>query len=72
MAFTVDDYNVLKAAIGAGVRSVTHGGTTVTYHSLDDMMKALAVMEVDLVAGGLIIKNKTQRLRFIGNNGLGW
>lgn len=72
MAFTLEEYNALKSAIGAGVRSVTHGGTTVTYHSLDDMLKALALMEADLVVSGDIVKNPVQRIRFVGNNGLGW
>lgn len=72
MAFTLDEYNALKSAIGAGVRSVTHGGTTVTYHSLEDMMRALALMEADLITAGTITKNGTQRIRFVGNNGLGW
>lgn len=71
MAFTVAEHTALKEAIASGVRSVTHGGTTVTYNSISDMMAALAVMEAELISLGLLTGgNRTQRIRFVGQKGL--
>lgn len=50
MAWTQSDIDALKAAIARGVRTVSSQGRTVTYHSLDEMLKALAAMESE-VAG---------------------
>lgn len=47
MAWTQDDINALKAAIvaGRGARSITFADQSVTFHSIDEMLKLLAVME---------------------------
>ena len=48
MAWTQTDIDALKAAIadGRGVRSMTFiDGQSVTFNSIDDMLKLLAVME---------------------------
>ena len=51
MAWTADDIADLKAAIAAGVLTVSRNGKTVTYRSLDDMIRTLRLMESE-VAGG--------------------
>jgi hypothetical protein len=50
VAWTQTDVDKLKAAIASGVKSVVYADRTVSYHSLDEMLKALAVMEAE-VAG---------------------
>lgn len=51
MAWTQSDIDALKAAIASGVKSVAYSDKTVTYHSLSEMLQALAAMEAE-VAGG--------------------
>ena len=50
--FTIEDYNALKAAYVSaattGVYSVNYGDKTVTYHRLEDMRKAMELMEQEL------------------------
>ena len=50
--FTITQYETLKTAIVdaaiTGIRTVTYGDKTVTYMSLDEMRKVLAMMEEDL------------------------
>ena len=52
MRFTIDQYEKLKEAIvkavTTGVKSVTYGDKTVTYLSIDEMKKALQMMEEEL------------------------
>ncbi len=50
MAWTQADIDALKAAIAGGARSVTFGDRTVVYHSLEEQLKALAVMETSVNA----------------------
>lgn len=68
MAYTVEQRAELAEAIASGVRSVTHGGTTVTYQTLDDMLRALALMDAEL--GTVTVGSRPQRLRFVGTKGL--
>lgn len=44
MAWTQTDLDALDAAIATGARRVTYDGHTVEYHSMDDMLKARAMM----------------------------
>jgi hypothetical protein len=50
MAWSQSDIDALKAAIATGTRSVSYSDRAVTYHSMDDMLKALQAMEAE-VAG---------------------
>jgi hypothetical protein len=54
MAYTLADRDALLKAIGSGVLLVSHGDSTVRYQSMDDMLKALALMEGQLAAAGLL------------------
>ncbi len=40
----------LEAAIEAGVKSITENGRTVTYHSLDEMLKAVGNLKAQQAA----------------------
>jgi hypothetical protein len=51
MAFTSDDLSALDSAIRAGVRTVSHNGRTITYHSLEEMLQLRAVMQAELATG---------------------
>ncbi len=48
MAYTIEQYEALKAAIATGTQSVSYGDKTVSYRSMDDMEKILRRMEADL------------------------
>lgn len=48
MAWTIEDIDALKAAIAKGVQRVKYQDKEVTYHSVDDMLKALRLMEQEL------------------------
>lgn len=40
MAFTQTDLDAIDAAIASGELTVAHNGRTVTYRSMDDLLKA--------------------------------
>lgn len=40
MAFTQTDLDAIDAAIASGELTVSHNGRTVTYRSMDDLLKA--------------------------------
>lgn len=48
MAFTQDDVDKIKAAIAKGVRRVQYQDKVVVYNSIDDMLKALRLMQEEL------------------------
>lgn len=52
MAWTQADVDTLKGAItaGRGVRSITFADQSVTFHSIDEMLKLLAVMQQEVGA----------------------
>jgi hypothetical protein len=52
MAWTQSDVDALKAAIadGRGARSITFGDQSVTFGTVDEMLKLLAVMQADVTA----------------------
>ena len=52
MAYTQEQIDALEAAIAAGVRQVrTSDGSSVTYNSIDEMTRALAMMKRDMAGG---------------------
>ena len=51
MAWSQTEIDSLKSAIASGVRTVAYADKTVTYHSMADMLTALAAMEAE-VSGG--------------------
>lgn len=50
MAWTQADVDAIKAAIaaGKGARSITFSDQSVTFNSIEDMLKLLAVMQQDV------------------------
>lgn len=48
MAFTREQYDTLKAAIAGGELMVRYADRSVTYRDLDDMIRTLRLMEIDL------------------------
>lgn len=53
MAWTQTDVDRLKQAIadGRGARSITFADQSVTFHSIDEMLKLLAVMQREVTGG---------------------
>lgn len=53
MAWTADDIAILERAIvsGKGARTITFGDQSIEFHSIDDMLKLLAVMRQEVNAG---------------------
>jgi hypothetical protein len=50
MAWTQSDIDALKAAIKTGVRRVTFGDQTTEYQDMAAMIRALKLMEAEVVA----------------------
>lgn len=46
--YTIEQYVALKAAIAEGALSVRYADKSVTYRSLDEMLRILKLMETDL------------------------
>lgn len=68
MAFTQTDIDALKKAIGTGALRVRFVDREVTYRSLEEMRKTLAMMQADLAeAEG---RPRTRQTRFITSKGL--
>lgn len=49
--FNAGQLAALKEAVASGVRSVSHGGNTVTYSSTDEMLRTIARIERELGLG---------------------
>jgi len=47
VAWTQADIDALKDAIKTGVRSVSYSDRSVTYQSIDEMLKVLSAMEAE-------------------------
>ena len=45
MAYTLDQYSTLQDAIAQGALTVTYGDKTVTYRSLNDMLRIASIMQ---------------------------
>lgn len=65
MAWTQSDIDALKDAIKKGVREVQYQDKRVRYNSIDDMLKALRLMEEELG-----VKKKSGRLLAEHSKGL--
>lgn len=63
--WTLDDVATLKAAIAKGIRSVKYQDKSIEYASMDEMLKALRLMEQELG-----IKSKGGRLYAEAGKGL--
>ena len=48
MAYTIEQFNALQAAIAEGALSVRYADKSVTYRSLDEMMRILKLMATEL------------------------
>lgn len=48
MAYTLEQYEALKAAIAEGALSVRFADRSVTYRSVNEMIRILRLMESDL------------------------
>lgn len=48
MAYTIEQFNALQAAIAEGALSVRYADKSVTYRSLDEMMRILKLMSTEL------------------------
>lgn len=48
MAFTLEQYEALKAAVAEGALSVRYADKSVTYRSLDEMLRLLKLMATEL------------------------
>lgn len=48
MAYTLEQYQTLQAAIAGGELSVRYADRSVTYRSVDEMLKILRLMRDDL------------------------
>lgn len=48
MAFTREQYDTLKAAIAGGELMVRYADRSVTYRTLDEMVRLLRLMEADM------------------------
>lgn len=48
MAFTQEQYEALKAAVAEGALSVRYADKSVTYRSLDEMLRLLKLMATEL------------------------
>jgi hypothetical protein len=66
MAWTQADVDALKAAIaaGKGARTITFGDQTINFHSIDDMLKLLSVMQADASQAAAEAAGISSRTRF--------
>lgn len=64
-SFTIEMVEALRKAIAKGVKSVSYQDKTITYHSMDEMLRALRLMEQEL---GL--KKKSSRLLAEADKGI--
>jgi len=58
MAFTLDQYNILNAAIAQGALTVEYADKKVTYRSLDEMLEIRDLMANELGLNGTSPKTK--------------
>ena len=54
MAYTVAQLEAIQAAIASGELTVSYEGKTVTYRSMDDLLKAEARIRAALEAAGTL------------------
>ena len=56
--FTIEQYHVLNKSIAQGTLTVTYGDKTVTYRSLDEMLRIRNLMGAEL---GIIKKTMAEK-----------
>lgn len=54
MAFSAAQLQALKDALASGELTVTFDGKTVTYRSIEQLKEAIAFVESEMVADGLL------------------
>lgn len=54
MSFTSTQLQALKDALASGELTVTFDGKTVTYRSVEELKAAIAYVEAELMANGLL------------------
>lgn len=72
MAVTQADIDALNAAIGSGERQVTLGSQSVTYRSIDDLIKARDNLRQEMANASLTVAGTPIRRRgtfFYGGRG---
>ena len=52
MAFTLTQLNALETAMASGQLSVNYDGKSITYRSVDDLIKARNLVRAELMASG--------------------
>lgn len=57
MAFTVAQLTALEDAIASGELTVSYEGKTVTYRSMDDLLKAYQTVKAALADAGSVTDN---------------
>jgi hypothetical protein len=48
VAYTIEQYETLQAAIASGSNTVKYGDKQITYNSVSDMLKVLGIMKAEL------------------------
>lgn len=66
MAVTQADIDGLTSAIASGERQVSIGGRTVTYRSIDDLLKARDRLQAELAAQPGTVRPKQTKLYYAG------
>jgi len=64
MAYTLEQYSELQAAIAMGALVVRHNDRTVTYRSLDEMQRILRAMADELGMGATTDNGKRRLASF--------
>lgn len=64
MAFSQAQLDALDTAIARGTRTVSYDGTSVTYHSLDEMLRLRSTMEASIAAANGTTKTKSSLSTF--------
>jgi hypothetical protein len=66
MAVSQDDIDALTRAIASGERQVTMGSRTITYRSIDDLIKARDTLQKELNAQSGTARPKQAKLYYAG------
>lgn len=66
MAYSKEQYQTLQDAIASGTLSVKYSDKEVTYRSMDDMLRILALMEAELFPS----KKSTRRKYAVYDKGI--
>lgn len=64
MSWTQAQIDALKDAYARGVTSVSHNGKTVTYASLESMLRAIRQMELEVNPQTTTNRPNTRKIRF--------